>query len=109
MKHFFGIAILAAVLVVPVLAHGDNDHVRGTVTAINAQTIVVKTIGAARTLTIDEKTVFLRSGKTAHAADLKVGDRVVVDVPKKTNLAEEVTFSRPAPAKTSTPTAKKPA
>ena len=99
MKHLFNAAILVAILAVPVFAHGDNDHVRGTVTAITAQSIVVKTTGTApRTLTLDAKTVFMSGGKTAHAADVKVGDRVVVDVPKKTERAAEVTFSRPAPA-----------
>lgn len=98
MKHLFSIAILAGVLAVPVFAHGDADHVRGTVTAITAQTIVVKIAGAAdpRTLTLDAKTVYLRGGKTMHLADVKVGDRVVIDVPKKSDLAEEVNFSHPA-------------
>jgi hypothetical protein len=101
MKRFAGIVILAATMAVPVLAHGDADHVRGTVTAITAQTIVVKIAGtpAPRTLTLDAKTVYLRGGKTAHAADVQIGDRVVIDVPKKTSLAEEVNFSRPAAKK----------
>jgi hypothetical protein len=99
MKHLFSAVILIAIFAVPVFAHGDNDHVRGTVTAINAQSIVVTTTGAApRTLTLDAKTVFMSGGKAAHAGDVKVGDRVVVDVPKKTDRAAEVNFSKPAPA-----------
>ena len=95
------VMFVTALAATPVLAHGDNDHVRGTVTAITAQSIVIKTVGSAtpRTLTIDAKTAFLRGGKTAHVADVLVGDRVVVDVPKKTNFAEEVNFSRPAAKK----------
>jgi hypothetical protein len=99
MKHVLSAAILTTILAVPVLAHGDNDHVRGTVTSITAQAIVVKVTGAApRTLTIDNKTIFLHGGKGAQLADVKVGDRVVVDVPKKTDRAGEVNFSSPAPA-----------
>jgi hypothetical protein len=36
---------------------------------------------------ITDKTTFQRSGKAAHLADLKVGDRVVIDVPEKTTNA----------------------
>ena len=101
MTQLLKIAMLATVLTVPLVAHGDDDHVRGTVTSITGQAIVVKVVGIAtpRTLTIDDKTVFLRGAKTAHVTDVKIGDRVVVDVPKKTNRAEEVNFSTPAPAK----------
>ena len=93
--------ILSTITVVPTFAHGDADHVRGTVTAISAQSIVVTVAGAAtpRTLRIDAKTVFLRASKTMHIADVHVGDHVVVDVPKKTDLAEEINFSRPAAKK----------
>ena len=70
------------------LAHGGNEHVRGVVTQVSAQAIVVQTTAkATRTLTISEKTAFKRGGKEAHVTDVKVGDRVVVDVPEKKNDA----------------------
>jgi ribosomal protein S1 len=76
-----------------VIAHGDNDHVRGTVTQVSAQGITIQTTGkATRTLTLNDKTVFEKSGRKATLADLKVGDRVVVDVPKNTNEAVEIQF-----------------
>jgi hypothetical protein len=75
------------------LAHGDNDHVRGTVTQISAQGITIQTTAkATRTLALNDKTTFEKGGHKATLADLKVGDRVVVDVPKKTSEARLVQF-----------------
>src|ERR1700737_665970 len=69
-------------------AHGGNEHVRGIVTQISAQSITVQTADkATKTLTVTDKTTFQRSGKAAHLEDVKVGDRVVVDVPQKTTNA----------------------
>jgi ribosomal protein S1 len=84
------IAALAAALTMGAVlyAHGGNDHVRGIVTQISPQSIVVQTTGkTTRTLTVTEKTTFKRGTKEAHLTDLKVGDRVVVDVPEKKNDA----------------------
>jgi Domain of unknown function (DUF5666) len=90
-------AVLAAGTIT--LAHGDNDHVRGTVTQISAQGITIQTTAkATRTLALSDKTTFEKSGRKATLADLKVGDRVVIDVPKKTNEALEVQFGAPAKA-----------
>jgi hypothetical protein len=69
-------------------AHGGNEHVRGTVTQISAQSITVQTADkATKTLMLTDKTTFQRAGKSARLADLKVGDRVVIDVPQKTTNA----------------------
>jgi hypothetical protein len=85
------LATLAAALLVSgtvVLAHGGNEHVRGVVKEVTAQTITVETTAkATRTLTLGPKTAFKQAGKDAHLSDLKVGDRVIVDVPEKTNDA----------------------
>jgi hypothetical protein len=65
-------------------AHGGFDHVRGVVTEVSAQSITVKATDATtKTLTIDQKTTVKKSGKAAAIADIKVGDRVVVDIPEK--------------------------
>ena len=80
-------------------AHEGNEHVRGTVKAIDAHSITVQTTATAtRVLTIDDKTTFKKSGKAAMVADLKVGDRVVIDVPQKTALARLVQFGPPSHA-----------
>jgi hypothetical protein len=72
-------------------AHEGNEHVRGVVTAVTPTSITVQTTAkTTRTLTVTPKTTFQQNAKAAHLADLKVGDRVVVDVPLKTNTAEEV-------------------
>ena len=94
--------IIAAVLVAgtSLMAHGDDDHVRGTISALSAKSITVQTTEKATTvLTLTSKTTFVRAGKPAHLADLKVGDRVVVDVPKGTRDAEEITIGVSAAAK----------
>ena len=44
----------------------------------------------SKTLTLTAKTSFERAGKAATMTDLKVGDRVVIDVPKNSNDALEV-------------------
>jgi len=69
-------------------AHGGNEHVRGTVTQVSANSITVQTADKkAHTLTLTGKTAFKQGAKTVRQADLKVGDRVVVDVPEKTTEA----------------------
>jgi hypothetical protein len=71
-----------------VFAHEGNEHVRGVVTKVSPQAITVETTGKkTTTLTITAKTTFQLAGKAATLADLKVGDRVVVDVPQKSSDA----------------------
>jgi hypothetical protein len=75
------------------LAHGNNAHVRGVVTQISAQSITVQLAdNTSKTLTLNPKTSFQRAGKPASMSDLKVGDRVVIDVPKNSSEALEVQF-----------------
>jgi hypothetical protein len=89
-------AVLLAVSAL-VSAHEGNEHVRGVVTAVSARSISVQVSEKdTKTLTLNDKTVFLKSGKPAHLEDLKVGDRVVVDVPEKTTEAKQIQFGAPA-------------
>jgi hypothetical protein len=82
-----------------VLAHGNNDHVRGVVTQISTASVTVQVSDqTTKTLTLNDKTTFEKSGQAAHASDLKVGDRVVIDVPKGTSEALLIKFGAP-PAK----------
>ena len=96
------LGLLAALLVLcagATFAHGDNDHVRGVVTAITPQAVTVQTTDkATKVLALSAKTTFEMSGKPAKLADLKVGDRVIVDVPKKTSDAALIKFGAAAPA-----------
>lgn len=85
------------------MAHGDYDHVRGTVTQVSPQALTVQTTGkTTKTLVLSGKTVFERAGKKASLADLKVGDRVVVDVPKNSSEAHMVQFGAAAKASATT-------
>jgi predicted component of type VI protein secretion system len=83
-------------------AHGDNDHVRGVVSQLSATSVTVQVSETvAKTLTLNNKTTFEQSGKAARFGDLKIGDRVVIDVPKGTTEARLIKFGAPAPKKTS--------
>ncbi len=96
--------VLASVLLTAGLAfaHGDNDHVRGVVTAITPQSITIQTQSKTSvTLAMTDQTVFEKSGAAAHVGDLMVGDRVVIDVPKsaKPGAAREARLVRFGAAK----------
>ena len=95
------IVVVTLVLATPALfAHGGNDHVRGVVTVISAQSIVVQTTPkVTKTLVLSDKTVYKMGGKTAHLADVKVGSRVVVDVPEGKLDALEVQIGAASTAK----------
>ena len=103
MKHLIRAAAALALtlaLGVPAFAHGTNAHVRGVVTQVSAQSITVQLANnTTKTLTVSVKTTFERAGKPAAMTDLKVGDRVVVDVPKNSSAALEVQIgTAPKPA-----------
>jgi len=92
------ISLIVAAATSVVMAHGNNDHVRGTVTQVSAQAITVQTTASkTRSLTLTDKTSFLKGGRKAVLTDLKVGDRVVIDVPKDGSEALVVQFGAAAP------------
>ena len=71
-----------------VLAHEGNEHVRGVVTELSPKSIVVQTTDKKTAiLGVTAKTTFQLAGKPATLADLKIGDRVVIDVPEKSSDA----------------------
>jgi hypothetical protein len=102
MKRFSILITLLALSHALVFAHEGNEHVRGFVTQISPQAITVQTTdNKTRTLMLTTKTTFQQAGKVAHLADLKVGDRVVVDVAPKTTAALLVQIgTAPASAQT---------
>jgi hypothetical protein len=62
-----------------VLAHGDQQHVMGTVTNIDHGSITVKTTtGELKTVMVLPTTKFVRGSVAVTAQDVKVGDRVVI-------------------------------
>ena len=101
------VAAVAALLMTTAVAfaHGDAEHVRGTVTSITDTAITVETTAKqTRAIPISAKTMIMRGDAHLTVKDVKVGDRVVVDVDKKSKMAVEVKVGvAAAPAK---PTAK---
>ncbi len=74
---------LAAAAVTPAFAHEGHDHkLLGTVTELTADRIVVKATkdGALSTVAITRTTKITRGTSKLQASDLKVGDRVVVNI-----------------------------
>ncbi len=60
-------------------AHGDEQHVMGTVTKIDAMSISVKTVeGVVKTVMVMPETKFVKNGSQSKLEDLKAGDRVVI-------------------------------
>jgi len=99
MKRLITFASSVALAGTIVFAHGGNEHLRGVVTQISAQTITVQTADkGTKTLTLTDKTAVQRSGKPTHLADVQVGDRVVIDVPEKTTKALLIQLGAPAKA-----------
>lgn len=79
-----------------VLAHEGKPHLMGTVTALDAQHMIVQTKAGKTISIVLKKETQYRKGETAvSGADLKVGDRVVVETTgeKDTLTAREIRFS----------------
>ena len=77
-------------------AHGGGPHVMGTVAALDAQHVVVKTKdGKTMSVLLNDKTTYSKGAAAATSADLKVGDRVVVHTTGKGDplTAGEIHFS----------------
>jgi hypothetical protein len=89
-------------------AHGDAEHVRGTVTSVSETAITVQVSGKqARTVTINAKTMVMKGDAHLTVKDVHVGDRVILDVDKKTSVATEVKVATAAASASTTSTAPK--
>jgi Domain of unknown function (DUF5666) len=83
------------------LAHGNEQHVMGTVTAISGNSITVHTTGKTPkdvTVLVVASTQFMKSGAAASLQDLKVGDRIVIHAKPNADKkleASMVDFGRP--------------
>ena len=81
MRKLLTIGVLVLALGALTFAHGGAEHVMGTVKAMTADSITVVTkTNEQKTVNFDAKTMFMKSGQMATAKDLKVGDRVVIEV-----------------------------
>ena len=83
MKQLLSVIALVLAMSAGALAHGGNEHVRGVVTAVSADMITVQLADkTTKALKIDAKTEFESAGKPARLGAIKIGDRVVIDVPE---------------------------
>lgn len=88
MRKVLGSLFLAGAVLVPgiLLAHEGHHHVMGTVTAVDATHVEVKTTdGKSSSIPLSAQTKYYKDSKgkvTGAASDLKVGSRVVIDLAK---------------------------
>jgi hypothetical protein len=101
MKKIVGVVLAMTFSAALAYAHGDAEHVRGTVTSVSATSISVQTPDKkTRTISLDAKAMVMRGSSHLTMGDVKVGDRVVIDVDKKTSLATEITLGAAKAAST---------
>jgi hypothetical protein len=94
------LAVTVFLLAAPVFAHEGFEHVLGTVANISGNVLTVKTPKGNVDVKLVDKTQFTRNGQKALLADLKLGMRVVVDVPEgsKEKIAHSVKIGIAVPA-----------
>jgi len=81
-------------------AHGDEQHVIGTVATVTKDSITVKTTANTLvTVVVVPQTTFSKNKSAAKLSDLNVGDRVVIHAKEATEgklVADTVQFTAPA-------------
>jgi hypothetical protein len=90
-KTILMLAIVA--LAATAFAHGDMEHLLGTVTAVSDHSLTVKTPkGEVKEVEVDKTTKVVRSEQEIALNDIHVGDRVVIHARKHDEklLAAEV-------------------
>ena len=96
----FILIVCISLIAAAAYAHGDEEHVIGTVASVTIDSITVKTTANALvTVAVVSQTTFSKNKATAKLADLKVGDRVVIHAKEPTEgklVADTVQFSTPA-------------
>ena len=101
------------------VAHGNKIHVVGTIEKINPDSVVVKTVeGKSVEVKLVATTAYIlrieKTDKPAKAADLAVGQRVVIHATPRTTSngetleAEEIKFSTSSSAHAPAPAALRP-
>lgn len=108
MKQTIATLVLVLALAGLSFAHGGAQHVMGTVTAVAADSITLRTAnGAVQAVAYNGQTRFLKSGAPASAKDLRTGDRVVIEAEKRNGKmqAESVRFGQAARGATMPPMA----
>jgi hypothetical protein len=77
--------VLASAMVL--FAHGDAEHVMGTISAIQGDHVTVKLQdGKTESVMLDKSTKYFNGEKTGKKEDVKVGSRVVIDAKMDTKM-----------------------
>lgn len=101
-RAFVTALAFAALPAASAFAHDGHDHkLLGTVTAVSAQQLVVRATkdGAVSTIALTATTKITRGKTKVAAGDLRVGDRVVVNIGNgKAPLTAKAVQAGPAPA-----------
>jgi len=80
-------------------AHDGMEHVMGTVSAVSAQSVTVQTTDKkAVKVNLNAKTKYSRSDKAAAMADMKIGDRVMIEAKEANEVLTADTVSLGAAA-----------
>ena len=70
-----------------ILAQGGASHLMGAVTAVKPDTVTIKMQdGKSETVMLEKSTKFMKNDKPAKAADLKVGDSVMINASMDTKM-----------------------
>lgn len=82
-KQFAVLSFCFAFLAVVAFAHGDMQHIMGTVTKVTESSITVKTTkGALVTVTVAAETKFMKDKAEVKISDVTVGTKVVIEAKK---------------------------
>ena len=95
MKRMILVVAIVVLAVGAVFAHGKEQHIMGTVTAMTDNSITLKTKAKdSVTVYTMPETKYEKSGAAASMKDLNVGDRVVIHAEKRGGnlMANEVHF-----------------
>ena len=85
-KHSFTLTC-ALLLSTFAAAHGNMDHVMGTISELTSHSISVKaTDGTVKVVEFDSDTKFLKGDASVTVKDVHVGDRVVIHAHKKDTM-----------------------
>jgi hypothetical protein len=89
---------LALTLLEPALAHGNMDHILGTVSKISGNVVSVSKDGQTTDVLLNDKTTWEEAGKASQSTALRLGDRVVIHAVKVDGkeVAHDVRFTHPA-------------
>ena len=91
MKRIAMILLVAMAAAVPAWAHGKPEQVLGTVTAMTDKAVTVQTSDKkTRTIATNAKTMVMRGAEHLAMKDVKVGDRVVLDVDTEEKVVQTI-------------------